>query len=137
MNQLRASQLRKQRSELSPRRVCEPWVHGYLDFGAAERRLNSGLGWAFLFDSINRCSAALDKCLCVTQRSQSLAFGLALAAAPQLVSYDLKVPALRRWIDFAFRLQPGVNGTRHAERRKLVLRQSRRVKLIWSQSGGY
>jgi hypothetical protein len=35
--------------------------------------------------SINRCSAALDKFSSVTQRSQSLALGLTLTAAPQLV----------------------------------------------------
>jgi len=36
-------------------------------------------------DSINRCSAAPIDVSCVTQCSQSLALGLALAAAPQLV----------------------------------------------------
>ena len=33
----------------------------------------------------NRCTAALDKFWCVTQRSQSLALGLTITAAPQLV----------------------------------------------------
>src|SRR5882724_95691 len=40
----------EQRSELSPRRVCEPWVDSHGNFGAAERRLNSCMICALRLD---------------------------------------------------------------------------------------
>jgi hypothetical protein len=51
----------EQRPELSPRRICEPWVDSTVIFGAAERRLNAFMIYALRSDSINRCSAAPDK----------------------------------------------------------------------------
>jgi hypothetical protein len=79
----------EQRPELSPGRVCEPWVHSHSNFGAAERRLNSCMILCDFVpcDSIQSIAAPQlwINSSCVTQRSQSLALGLTLTAAPQLV----------------------------------------------------
>ena len=54
------------------------------NLGAAERRLNSCVICALLPDSLNRCSAAQDKCFVRNPTLAKLALGLALSAAPQL-----------------------------------------------------
>jgi hypothetical protein len=65
------------------RRVCEPWetVTIISEPQSGDRIYELCLA----IDGVNRCSAALDKFSCVTQRSQSLALGLTITAAPQLV----------------------------------------------------